>query len=88
MLALYISDEAKAKREETLDTSRWERLFPLDIPRQDNGCDCGVFTVKFGDYLVRALLARRGAAIISGRCLWPPVTVCCAPLKGRRDRFA
>lgn len=53
-LAQYISDEAKAKRQQVLDTSSWPRRFPRTIPRQENGCDCGVFTVKFGDYLVRS----------------------------------
>jgi len=24
-----------------------------DVPQQDNGSDCGVFTCKFGDYLSR-----------------------------------
>lgn len=53
-LAQYVVDEAKAKRQQEMDTSGWERRFPRSCPRQDNCCDCGVFTVKFADYLVRA----------------------------------
>ena len=29
--------------------------FPTDIPRQHNGCDCGVFTLMYAD--------RRGAGL-------------------------
>lgn len=54
MLAQYITDEAQHKRGQVLDTTAWPRSFPRDAtPRQLNGCDCGVFTVKFADYLAR-----------------------------------
>jgi Ulp1 family protease len=28
----------------------WPRHFPKDIPRQLNGCDCGVFTLLFANH--------------------------------------
>ena len=52
-LLRYIADEAKNKREETLDVSGWKQIAPTNIPEQKNGCDCGVFMVKFADWLVR-----------------------------------
>ena len=33
-----------------LDIPSWESLHVTDIPRQNNGSDCGVFTIKFADY--------------------------------------
>jgi len=34
-----------------LQLSEWSHYCPKHIPRQDNGSDCGVFTLKFADYL-------------------------------------
>ena len=48
-----MADEYADKRGEAVDTSGWPRLFPKDIPQQRNGCDCGVFTLKFADYVGR-----------------------------------
>jgi hypothetical protein len=52
-LARYISDEAQHKRSTALDVSDWQRSAPSDIPEQMNGCDCGVFMLKYADWLVR-----------------------------------
>ena len=52
-LLRYVADEAKGKQDKTLDVSDWKQLAPSDIPEQKNGCDCGVFMVKFADWLVR-----------------------------------
>ena len=52
-LLRYAADEAKGKLDKTLDISEWKQLAPDDIPEQKNGCDCGVFMVKFADWLVR-----------------------------------
>lgn len=49
-LAWYVRDEAKDKKKLDLDISKWPRLFPKDVPRQENGFDCGMFAVKFADY--------------------------------------
>ncbi len=46
-------EEAKAKRDLTLDVSEWKQIPATNIPEQKNGCDCGVFMVKFADWLVR-----------------------------------
>lgn len=32
-----------------LDTSGWKRLYPTNIPRQDNDWDCGVFTAMYAE---------------------------------------
>jgi sentrin-specific protease 1 len=29
----------------------WKIEFPKDVPRQENGCDCGVFMLKYADYI-------------------------------------
>jgi sentrin-specific protease 1 len=65
-LARYIADEAQHKRQETLDVSAWPLLAPSDIPEQKNGCDCGVFMLKYADWLVRA---PRQAATCCAACL-------------------
>jgi sentrin-specific protease 1 len=65
-LARYISDEAQHKRSTALDVSEWQRSAPTDIPEQKNGCDCGVFMLKYADWLVR--LPRRAVHHISVRC--------------------
>lgn len=50
-LAQWLTDEALDKREEVWDVLSWPRYHPQNIPRQRNGCDCGVFAVMFADYL-------------------------------------
>eukprot|EP00899_Mesostigma_viride_P004751 jgi/Mesvir1/14277/Mv09709-RA.1 len=51
--ARYIVDEVKDKSGEVLDVSKWERRFVTGIPQQNNGYDCGVFMVKFADFVSR-----------------------------------
>lgn len=34
-----------------LDTSTWPRQYPTAIPRQHNGCDCGVFAAMYAERL-------------------------------------
>ena len=48
-LARWVKDEWKDKAKVDLDTSKWPRKFPKDIPTQENGYDCGVFAVKFAE---------------------------------------
>lgn len=50
-LRKYVVDEAKQYHDLDLDVSDWQDYSPSSIPRQRNGCDCGVFTCKFIDYL-------------------------------------
>ncbi|KAL4452571.1 hypothetical protein ABPG75_008233 [Micractinium tetrahymenae] len=50
-LAEYLRDEYKNKRgEQRDDVLDWPREFPKRIPRQRNGCDCGVFTLLFASH--------------------------------------
>jgi len=50
-LRQYLIDEAKNYKKIDLDLSGWVDYYPPRIPRQLNGCDCGVFTLKFADYI-------------------------------------
>lgn len=52
-LITWIVDEAKEKRQLQWDASEWSTDAPQDIPPQLNGCDCGVFTLKYADFLAR-----------------------------------
>lgn len=52
-LSKYIAEEYQSKRNQMVDTSTWERAFPKDIPQQQNGCDCGVFTLLFAEHAAR-----------------------------------
>lgn len=52
----YVKNEAKqCSGIEKYDLSGWTDYVPDDIPRQKNGCDCGVFTLQFADYLSEGL---------------------------------
>ena len=44
-------DEYENKKGEAVDTSDWAAEHPKEIPRQMNGCDCGVFMLKYADYI-------------------------------------
>ena len=50
-LKRWIVDEAKNKLNEDWDPDEWEEYYPKNIPLQKNGCDCGVFMIKFAEYL-------------------------------------
>lgn len=52
-LAKYVADEYDNKLKEKIDTSEWTRRSPDDIPKQLNGCDCGVFALMFAEYQSR-----------------------------------
>ena len=62
-LQRYIVDEMQHKREAVLDDADWQRIAPSDIPEQKNGCDCGVFMVKYADFLVCGALAAPAPAL-------------------------
>jgi len=47
-LLRYIGDEAKTKQNEHFSDKEWE-LIVEDVPQQQNGNDCGVFTCMFAD---------------------------------------
>lgn len=49
----YLEDEHKDKKKSPFDTSGFEIENVKDIPRQMNGSDCGMFTLKYSEYLSR-----------------------------------
>ena len=50
-LKRWVRDEYENKKGEAVDTSDWTAEHPKAIPRQMNGCDCGVFMLKYADYI-------------------------------------
>jgi sentrin-specific protease 1 len=46
----YIVDEYRDKKGDTLYIDEWKNYAPNDIPRQENGYDCGMFVCKFADF--------------------------------------
>lgn len=52
-LKQYVTDEIKANhptKVQELKIDTWKELNVQGIPQQNNGSDCGVFTLKFADY--------------------------------------
>jgi len=43
----YVFDECRDKRGEKITLNEFEDYCPQDVPHQNNGSDCGVFTLKF-----------------------------------------
>ncbi|KAF9315517.1 SUMO1 sentrin specific peptidase 1 [Podila horticola] len=43
----YLDRESQDKLKKPFDSTGWENVCPKDIPRQQNGYDCGVFTCTF-----------------------------------------
>ena len=41
------------RKKESLNTSEWSLDVPKNIPTQENGSDCGVFSCKFAEYASR-----------------------------------
>jgi len=52
-LLRYLSFEMKERKKVELNTREWTLELMKDIPTQENGSDCGVFTCKFAEYLSR-----------------------------------
>lgn len=52
-LLRWVADEMKNKKEEEVNLSEWSVEFPKDVPKQMNGCDCGVFMLKYADYIAK-----------------------------------
>jgi sentrin-specific protease 1 len=47
-----VQDEASTHSNQAkYDLTDWVNFFPDDVPQQNNGSDCGMFTCKFADYL-------------------------------------
>lgn len=51
----YIRDEAHNQKHEEWDMSTWRTVYPKNIPRQTNHCDCGVFTLLYANYIAKEL---------------------------------
>ena len=49
----YIEEDYVDKKNAPLDTSDFELKCVKDIPQQTNGSDCGMFMLKYADYLSR-----------------------------------
>jgi sentrin-specific protease 1 len=59
-LLRYLSDESMDKLQTPLDAASWS-LQTCDIattPQQNNGSDCGMFTIAFADFLADNLPLR------------------------------
>jgi sentrin-specific protease 1 len=44
-------DEHQDKKNSRYDLTGWQNVTLRDIPQQENGFDCGVFMLKFADFL-------------------------------------
>ncbi|XP_026389096.1 ubiquitin-like-specific protease ESD4 [Papaver somniferum] len=55
VLARYYVDEVKDKSGEEVDISTWKSEYVEDLPGQENGCDCGMFVLKYIDFYSRGL---------------------------------
>ncbi|KAL1225292.1 putative ubiquitin-like-specific protease 1B [Cardamine amara subsp. amara] len=54
-LAKYLVDEVKNKSGKNIDVSSWDFEYVKDLPRQQNGYDCGMFMLKYIDFYSRGL---------------------------------
>ena len=50
-LRQYVGDEAKRYSDVDYKFTGWSNIYPTNIPQQLNDYDCGVFTLKYADYL-------------------------------------
>jgi len=53
LLTDYIVSESNDKKKQAIDLSDWELIERRDIPTQQNGSDCGMFSCKFAEYASR-----------------------------------
>ncbi|XP_002403685.3 sentrin-specific protease 2 [Ixodes scapularis] len=53
VLRQYLQDESRDKRATDLDLSDWTFEAVKDIPQQMNGSDCGMFALKYAEYITR-----------------------------------
>ena len=49
----YLAQELKDKKNRQLDVYERRRYNDQNLPKQENGSDCGVFTLKFADFVAR-----------------------------------
>jgi sentrin-specific protease 1 len=77
-LKRWLIDEAKNKLNEDWDPDEWIEAYPKDIPLQKNGCDCGVFMIKYADYLsagAELAFSQKHMEYFRRRLVWDIVSV-------------
>lgn len=52
-LANYLQEESRDKKKCEFDMSGWKLINAPDIPQQENGSDCGVFSCMFAEFVTR-----------------------------------
>lgn len=52
-LGKYLREESKDKRKKELDLTDWTYETVKDLPQQMNGSDCGMFALKYAEYITR-----------------------------------
>lgn len=52
-LGKYLREESKDKKKKELDLTDWTYETVKDIPQQMNGSDCGMFALKYAEYITR-----------------------------------
>jgi sentrin-specific protease 1 len=62
VLRRYMEDESRTHRGLSVDLSDWAYFTPQPVPQQQNGSDCGVFTIEFAE-----CRSRRAALTFSQR---------------------
>ncbi|KAF8958609.1 hypothetical protein BDZ97DRAFT_1906421 [Flammula alnicola] len=74
LLCDYLNKEHLDKRKAPFDTTSWEYWSPVDIPRQENSFDCGVFTCHFLEALSRGeekfLFTQKNMPYLRRRMIW------------------
>lgn len=53
MLANYLEEEMRDKKQQNMDMSGWRFENVVGIPQQQNGFDCGVFSCMFAEFYTR-----------------------------------
>ena len=52
-IQMYMREEYLSRKGRPLDLSTWHIRAPIDIPLQDNDHDCGMFMLKYAEYISR-----------------------------------
>lgn len=73
----FLEQEHYKMKNRDLDASRWflKHEDTANIPRQMNGFDCGVFVIKYAQYLVKEALTKESfdqqdLALFRRRLIW------------------
>jgi len=53
LMRKYLEEEYKDKKKGVFDITGWTEYQPQDIPKQENGYDCGIFACMFADFCSR-----------------------------------